>query len=190
MPDTWISVPIDTDEQALYDDAVATLRALKPGWEPAEGSLDTWILRAAARLASELRDVAADVPAAILRTYGREVFQLPALEPARATVATSWTAIDNAGHTIPAGTQFTLRDAAGTTGGNVPSSRPAVPGSADRPAPGPTPRQLREPRRSDATAPSRDTSGRSFRDRPRSPAGCVRVAPGRFRLPPGSCPRE
>ena len=113
MADTWISVPIDTDEQALYDDAVATLRALKPGWEPAEGSLDTWILRAAARLASELRDVAADVPAAILRTYGREVFQLPALEPARATVATSWTAIDNAGHTIPAGTQFTLRDAAG-----------------------------------------------------------------------------
>lgn len=113
MPDAWISVPIDTDEQALYDDAAATLRALKPGWEPAEGSLDTWILRAASRLASELRDVAADVPAAILRTYGREVFQLPALEPARATVATSWTAIDNAGYTIPAGTQFTLRDPAG-----------------------------------------------------------------------------
>lgn len=113
MADTWISVPIDTDEQALYDDAVATLRALKPGWEPAEGNLDAWILRAAARLASELRDVAADVPAAILRTYGREVFQLPALEPARATVATTWTAADALGHTVPAGAQFTLRDAAG-----------------------------------------------------------------------------
>lgn len=113
MPDAWISVPIDTDEQALYDDAAATLRALKPGWEPAEGSLDTWILRAASRLASELRDVAADVPAAILRTYGQQVFQLPALEPARATVATTWTAADALGHTVPAGAQFTLRDAAG-----------------------------------------------------------------------------
>jgi uncharacterized phage protein gp47/JayE len=80
-----------------------------PGWEPADGNLEVWILQAVARQVAELTAVAADVPAAIFRQFGTQLVGLAPQAGARATLTSFWTARDNLGYTIPAGTQVAYR---------------------------------------------------------------------------------
>jgi hypothetical protein len=106
---SFISVDFVTDADTLADDAVDYLRAAMPGWEPADGNLEVWILQAVARQVAELTAVAADVPAAIFRQFGTQLVGLAPQAGARATLTSFWTARDNLGYTIPAGTQVAYR---------------------------------------------------------------------------------
>lgn len=107
-----IVLPIETDPDHLAEIAFAYLRTvLGEQWEPAEGNLDTWLIRATARIIAEARDVAADVPPAILRWYGASVMRIP---PHAATFATARATVrmrDPAGYTVPAGLQVLVRTA-------------------------------------------------------------------------------
>lgn len=105
----YITLPIDTDPEDLIADAIAYLQGKIPGWEPAEGNLDYWIIQAVSSGAAELRDVASAVPEAIFRTFGDSLVGLPPIDAAPATVQTTWTVQDNAGYTIAAGTQVGFR---------------------------------------------------------------------------------
>lgn len=107
----YITVPITTDPGQLRDDAIAELQALVPGWNPDAGDLVRWLIEAAALTASEAREVAAQVPALIFSAWGADLIGLPAIEAASATVPSTWTAVDTAGYTIPAGTTVGIRTA-------------------------------------------------------------------------------
>jgi hypothetical protein len=106
---SFVSVDFVADADTLADDAVDYLRAAMPGWEPADGNLEVWILQAVARQVAELTAVAADVPAAIFRQFGTQLVGLAPQAGARATLTSFWTARDNLGYTIPAGTQVAYR---------------------------------------------------------------------------------
>lgn len=105
---TFITVPIDTDPQAILDDVYAFLQSVIPGWTPALGNLDVWIAMAIAVVAAENRDVASNVPPAIFRYYGNSVLNFPPIDATPAHTTTTWTMQDNAGYTIPDGAQVSV----------------------------------------------------------------------------------
>lgn len=101
---TYINPPITTDPDQLSADAFDYLSQNIPGWEPADGNLETWMVYALARMVGIAADVAADVPLAVFRYYGSTIIGLAPVDAVKATAATTWTMVDNAGYTIPAGT--------------------------------------------------------------------------------------
>jgi hypothetical protein len=90
-------------EQAVYD----YLQTVFPEWSPKNAGLATILTEAFAQEVAELMRLATDVPPEIWLYYGRLVGIVPdAAVPA--TGYTTWTMIDNAGYTIPAGTTLRL----------------------------------------------------------------------------------
>jgi uncharacterized phage protein gp47/JayE len=112
MP-TYIRFPIETNPQQLALDVYNYIRARSPQWNPNDGNLDVWIAQAFAAVAADNRDLASDVPDDIFRYFGSSLLALPPLDEAQSTVASTWTMIDNAGHTIPAGTVVSINDIGG-----------------------------------------------------------------------------
>jgi hypothetical protein len=112
MPE-YLTFDIETDPDLLAQDAFAYLADRIPGWVPGDGNLDTWIIEACARMAAEVRDVAANVPTAIFRFFGQSVVGIPARDATPATADSTWQMRDASGWTIPAGTLVGLRDAGG-----------------------------------------------------------------------------
>lgn len=113
MP-SYISVPIDTDPDVLATDAFEFLQENIVGWLPQEGNFEVWLIEAMARMTAQLRDVTSMVPTSIFRYFGYTLMQIYPVDASQATGYTTWTAADNAGYTIPDGTQVTMRDANGT----------------------------------------------------------------------------
>jgi hypothetical protein len=111
---TYQRFPIETDPDALAKDSYDLLASKTGGiWQPADGNLDTWLLEATARMAAEVRDVAADVPDAIFRTYGEELIGLQPLDPTSAQAVLNLTLRDTAAYVIPPGTTFAVEDLTG-----------------------------------------------------------------------------
>lgn len=104
----YIDLPIETDPQDILNDAYTFLQGVIPGWTPADGNLDVWLLMALASAAAELRDVASAVPTDIFRYFGASLINLPPISDAPSTTTTTWTMVDNAGYTVPAGTQVAI----------------------------------------------------------------------------------
>lgn len=103
-----ITIPIETDPDALAQEAFDNLAISIPGWTPPAGGLATFIIEESARMAAEARDVASDVPIAIFRWYGASVMGIPPIDAIHATVTSTWTLTDTLGHTIRAGTQVLI----------------------------------------------------------------------------------
>ena len=101
MPE-YLDPPIVTEPDDLAQEAFAYLEDAIPGWLPAPGNLETWLVEATSQLAGELMDVASAVPTSIFRYFGATVLGLPPLAAQSATAETTWTARDNAGYTIQA----------------------------------------------------------------------------------------
>ncbi|HXI18847.1 MAG TPA: baseplate J/gp47 family protein [Chloroflexota bacterium] len=106
---TYIDVTVETDPELLAQEALEYLAVVVPGFDPAEGNLEQWLVRAQARIAAEVRDLAADVPAAIFRKFGADLVNLPPVDAAPARVASTWTMRDTAGYTIPSGTVVSVK---------------------------------------------------------------------------------
>lgn len=112
MPD-FIDVSIPTTQQQLADDATDNLGASFAaqgivGWTANEASLEMILLGVSAAMAADVASQSAQVPAAIFRNMGTKLFGVPYRLGASATVASTWTLTDTAGHTIPGGTQVTV----------------------------------------------------------------------------------
>lgn len=105
----YIKLPITSDPAELRDQAYAYLQSLVPGWQPAEGNLDTWILQIAAQQASDLREFATDIPEEIFRYFLEDILLVQRIPPTYASFLTTWTAIDTLGHVIPAGRTVGVR---------------------------------------------------------------------------------
>jgi hypothetical protein len=104
----YIAPPIVTEPDDLSAEAFAYLEDAIPGWLPAEGNLETWLIEALAQLAGELADVASAVPTAIFRYFGESILNLPPHPAAAATAQTTWTVAGTAGYTIPQGTLIAI----------------------------------------------------------------------------------
>jgi hypothetical protein len=110
---SYLSPPIETDPEILAQDCFDFLQTEYPGWIPAEGNFEVWLIEAMARMIGQLRDITSLVPTAIFKYFGQTLMGIIPVEPSSATGYTTWTMIDDLGYTIPAGTQLQIRDASG-----------------------------------------------------------------------------
>ena len=111
--DGYITLDVDTEPDDLEQIAFDYLQGVIPGWTPAEGNIEVWLIAAVARIASIVRDGVGNVPVEVFRYFGQLV-GLPPEEDVAASAVVTITAVDNAGYTIPADTQIGLRDTTGT----------------------------------------------------------------------------
>lgn len=103
-PNGYISLPITVDPNKLFAQAVADIQDQITGWVPAEGHLEVIVLEEAAQMYSATAAIASQVPMAIFMAYGQLVGVTP-ITGTQATVPATVTMVDDAGYTIPAGTQ-------------------------------------------------------------------------------------
>ena len=114
----YIPFPITTDPDRLLEEAYAYLEFYVPGWTPAVGNLDVWLLEAMARMVAEARDIAADVPDTIFMRLGNDLYNLPPNEATYARCTATFTITDNlTGFTIPAGLTIAVMDGLGVQRG-------------------------------------------------------------------------
>lgn len=113
MADEFITVPIDVEPTELQQLATDYIQTQFPDWNPDETKLETRLIGALARIASELMTVLSDVPADIFRYFGAKLVGLIPIDAIPATMPTTWTMIDNLGHTIEEGTTIGGRDEGG-----------------------------------------------------------------------------
>lgn len=111
---SYIELPVTTDVDKLTADALDRIAAhFPPGeWAPEEGHLEVWLVEVLARMVHDAALVAAKVPVAIFRYFGTLVGVTP-INAVPATVSTTWTMVNNAGYTVPAGTVVAFRVATG-----------------------------------------------------------------------------
>lgn len=99
---------VELDEQAIAQQVFDDLATRSPGWTANDGNLDTWLIEAFAAIGAAIRTLAADVPAAIFRTYGTQILGIP-IDPPLASQGTAHIEVtDSQGYTIEAGTQIAL----------------------------------------------------------------------------------
>lgn len=100
----YITVPIEADPDALVQEAVEFIQEQFPDWVPSDGNFETILLEAIGSMAADLNELASSVPSAIFRYYGQTIVNVPPIDESAASASTTWTMVDNAGYTIPAGT--------------------------------------------------------------------------------------
>lgn len=109
----YVELPVEVDEDALLAAAVERIQALFPGWQLTEAHLEAAILEEAIRLEAETRQVARSVAAAAFGTLLTKLHAVPAIDGAPATAPSTWTMVDAAGYTVPAGTVVAYETADG-----------------------------------------------------------------------------
>lgn len=105
---SFLEIPIETDPSALEEAVYDQLATAFPGWEPADGNLETWLVKSLTQTAANLAEVAVEVPREIFNDFGEKIVGVEPLLAASATGETTWTMIDDEGYTIPAGTQVAI----------------------------------------------------------------------------------
>ena len=107
MPEYTDLIPTDATPAAIEDEIFDYIQTNWPDWEPADGNLEVWIIKALALRLSELNETAVDVADEIFATYGA-MRSIPRYAAAPAVADSTWTLIDTAGYTIAAGTQVAV----------------------------------------------------------------------------------
>lgn len=105
---TYAGPDVELDEQAIAQQVFDDLATRSPGWVANDGNLDTWLIEAFAAVASAIRTLAADVPAAIFTTYGTQILGIPVRPPLAAQGTAHIEVVDTQGYTVQAGTQIAL----------------------------------------------------------------------------------
>jgi hypothetical protein len=105
----YLDIPFESDPDALSQIAFDYITNVIPGWVPSEANLDVIVIRAMAHVAAEVQDIASAVPTTIFRYMGATLFNIPPIEAVAAQGLTDWTMVDNAGYTVPAGTQIAVQ---------------------------------------------------------------------------------
>jgi uncharacterized phage protein gp47/JayE len=103
----YVSVAIDQDPTEIESDIYTYIQSWYPDWDPETPQLAVVLSEAFAQEVADARYQMSDVPPAIFRYFGRLVGIVP-LFSAPATAMSTWTMIDNLGHTIPANTSVRI----------------------------------------------------------------------------------
>lgn len=109
----YVNPPIEVDPTSLEQQAYDYLAAQIPGWEPAAGNLDVWLIQAFAQVAAQVAEVASDVPLAIFRYYGANVAGIPPRDAAPAVGTVTVTAVDQSGYVVRAGDTIAVESPTG-----------------------------------------------------------------------------
>lgn len=112
MPD-YVSIPLETDADALAQLAFQYLQDNIPGWTPNDPNLEVIMIESLAPLAAEDRDVASDITTEVFKYWGAKVVELPPEDAQPAQALSTWTVADDAGYTIVAGTVVGMTNADG-----------------------------------------------------------------------------
>ena len=99
----YIELPITVDPNTLIQQAIAAIQADLPGWIPKEGHIEMLLLEQFGAMTAQAANVAASASIAIFEYFGQLLGVLP-INGAPATALSTWTMVDTAGYTIPAGT--------------------------------------------------------------------------------------
>ena len=99
----YIELPVTTDPSTIQQEAILAIAGELPGWVPQESHIEVLLLEQFAAMTAESAQVATQVPLAIFSYFGSLVGINP-LQGAQATALSTWTMVDNAGYTVPAGT--------------------------------------------------------------------------------------
>lgn len=105
---SFVDVLTENDADLLEQEVIEELEAQFVGWEPAEGNLEVWLVKAFARISSTVREQASVVSALAFGKFGETIAGVPPILAAPASVTSTWTMVDTAGYTIPAGTQVAI----------------------------------------------------------------------------------
>lgn len=105
---SFTETPIENSPVALEEEVVEVLETQFEGWEPAEGDLSTWLIKAFTRISSIIRGQAAETSAAMFKKFGETIVSVPPILAAPASGTSTWKMVDTAGYTIPAGTLVTI----------------------------------------------------------------------------------
>lgn len=109
----YLDFEIETDPEVIAQLAFDEMASRIPGWDPIPGEVDTAILQACARLASQVRASAGIVPVGIFRYIANQFGLVPRLGIASAIVV-NMDFSDTLAHTIPAGTLFAIQPTDGS----------------------------------------------------------------------------
>lgn len=113
----YVKFPIESNPILLQQQAFSYIKSRSPTWTEFDGNLDTWIIQVLASQASDLRVLASDVPDAIFRYFGDTILGIPPNSATQAIVESTWTAIDDRGYLITAGTLVGIDDGGGAQRG-------------------------------------------------------------------------
>lgn len=105
----YISPPIKQEPEEYAEIAYGHMTNTWADWEPHPGNLETVLIEAIAQIAAVLGTLASSVLDSIFRWFGAQMVGIAPDEASAASASTTWTMIDNAGYTIPAGTQVGVR---------------------------------------------------------------------------------
>lgn len=112
MPD-YILEPIDTDPDSIKQEFTDYIQTYYPNWQANSGQLDDLVASFVSLKMAVIADMASRVMRGIYTYFGSSIVNIKPIAAVNAQVATTWTAIDTASHTIDAGTPFGIRDALG-----------------------------------------------------------------------------
>lgn len=100
--------PEDMDDAALERQIDEELEARFDGWSPAKAGLFSFMKKAFVRVGTLLYGQLNLTLVAMFKRFGESLIGVPPILAAPASGESVWTMIDNAGYTIPAGTQVTI----------------------------------------------------------------------------------
>src|ERR1022692_4777883 len=99
----YVNLPIVVDPNQIIQQAIAAIQADLPGWIPKEGHIEMLLLEQFGAMTAQAANVAKSVSVAIFEYFGQLLGILP-INGAPATGLSTWTMVDAAGYTVPAGT--------------------------------------------------------------------------------------
>lgn len=132
MPD-YLDFEIETDPEVIAQLGFDEMASRIPGWDPIVGEIDTALIQACARIASQVRASASIVPIGVFR-YLADQFGLVPRTGIPWVVVVNILASDTLAHTIPAGALWSIDVGGGdirTFTNPLPIVFPAGPGEVD-----------------------------------------------------------
>lgn len=103
----YLDFQIETDPEVIAQLGYDEMASRIPGWDPIAGEIDTALIQANARIASQVRASAGIVPISVFRYIAAQFGLTPRAGTPWQIVATlTWSDTDP--HTLPAGTQFAV----------------------------------------------------------------------------------
>jgi len=102
------SIEGDATAAEFEQETVELFKAAFEEWKPAEGDPLVWLAKAWSRIGATFVEQSSLMSRAAFRKFGETVVSVPPVQAASAVMSSTWTMIDAAGYTIPAGTQVTV----------------------------------------------------------------------------------
>jgi len=106
--------PIIPTTEQLVEKAIELLQEKYPNWKPNPASPEYRMFVAFAAIASQVAFLSQDVPEQIIQFVGAVVYRVQIRQAKHATVKSTWIAIDEAGHPIPAATKVYVTPVGGS----------------------------------------------------------------------------